>query len=319
VSRPGVELSAPRGYYEQKPFDHQSSKEKSVRLYRALLSENPSDFPVKTSVGFFAGPEGRTALVFSTGVRPRDLVAKEGRKPDLEATVLLRLRSRIGESMPVLLEQELRPEVDREFLEAASNDPTLYVAYNGRIDVPPGPYALKIILRDDRSGRMGSHEQMLEAPSFGGSSVPSSLLLTRQAQPRDALPRETKDNEDSAPFGDPLAMGDLKLTPEPIRVIRQGHVVYYAYHLYNAAAEDFEAAEKGMQLALLREQDWLEPGEVNAGGQPFPDPENGVIRFVGWIDTETLPPARYTLLAVLPNHQKRTMPDLSGQFQVLPR
>jgi hypothetical protein len=95
--------------------------------------------------------------------------------------------------------------------------------------------------------------------------------------------------------------------------------VYCAFYLYNAAEEDFEAAEEGMQLGLLRGQDWVGPGEVSAGGQPFPDPENGVIRFVGWIDTEKLPPGRYTVVAVLPNHRDRQMPELSGEFEVLPR
>jgi hypothetical protein len=243
-------------------------------------------------------------------------VAKKGQKPDLEATVLLRLRSRIRESMPVVLEQELRPEVDREFLEAAQADPTRFLAYNGRIDVPPGPYVLKVVFRDDRSGRMGSHERRLNVPGFAGSSVPSSLLLTRQAGPRGG--RRDGDS-DQGPLGDPLEMGDVKLMPEPVRAIRQGNVVYCAFHLYNAAAEDFEAAEQGMQLSLLRGEDWVGPGEVTAGGQPFPDPENGVIRFVGWIDTEKLSPGRYTLLTVLPNHQERTMPHLSGEFEVLPR
>ncbi len=321
VSRPGVDLRAPGGYYERKPFDRQSGKERSASLYRALLSETPSDFPVEASVDFFAGPENRTALLFSTGVRPGDLVAKEGSKPDLKATVLLRLRSRIRESMPVVLEQELRPRAGREFLEAAADDPTLYLAYNGRIDVPPGPYTLKVVFRDDRSGRMGSREQNVEVPSLAGSSVPSSLLLTRQAGPRDDPPREGEDGDESVdgPFGDPLTMGDLRLTLEPVQTIRQGHVVYCAFHLYNAATEDFEAAEEGMQLGLLRGEDWVGPGEVTAGGQPFPDPENGVIRFVGWVDTEKLSPGRYTLLAVLPNHQRRTLPDLSGDFEVLPR
>jgi VWFA-related protein len=320
VSRPGIKLRAPRGYYERKPFDRQSEKEKSATLYRALLSETPTDFPVAANVSYFAAPEDRTAVVFSTGVRPGNLVAKKGKRPDLETTVLLRLRSRIRESMPVVLEQELRPEVGWEFLDAAADDPTLYLAFNGRIDVPPGPYTLKIVFRDDRSGRLGSYEEALDVPSFAGSSVPSSLLLTRQAGPRDDPSGEARDEADAAsgPLGDPLAMGDVRLTPEPVRVIRQGHVVYCAFHLYNAAAEDFEAAEAGMQLGLLRGQDWVEPGEVSAGGQPFPDPENDIIRFVGWIDTEKLPPGRYTLVAVLPNHQDRQVPDLSGEFEVLP-
>jgi VWFA-related protein len=315
VSRPGVELRAPRGYYERKPFDRQSERERSAALHRALLSgETPSDFDLETSVDFFAGVEGQTRLVFSTGVRPGDLEAKEDRDPDLEATVILRLRSLIRESMPIILEQELRPEVGTDFLDAAQEDPTLFVACNGQIDVPPGPYALKVVFRDDRSGRMGSHEERLDVPSFAGSSVPSSLLLTRQAEAH--VESSRKDGEASADV-DPLAVGELRLTPQPNRVVRQGHVVYCAYSLYNATARDFEAADDGMRLGLLRGQEWVGPGEVRAGGQPFPDPENDVIRFVGWIDTEKLSPGRYTLLAVLPNDEDRQVPDLAGDFEVV--
>jgi hypothetical protein len=239
---------------------------------------------------------------------------KNDRDPDLEATVILRLRSRIRESMPVILEQELRPDVGLDFLEAARKDPTIFVAYNGQIDVPPGPYALKVVFRDDRSGRLGSHEERLDVPSFAGSSVASSLLLTRQAEPH--VESSRKDGEKSTDV-DPLAVGDLRLTPEPDRVVRQGHVVYCAYSLYNATARDFEAAAEGMRLGLLRGKEWVGPGEVRAGGQPFPDPENNVIRFVGWIDTGKLSPGRYTLLAVLPNDEERRSPDLAGQFEVV--
>ena len=72
-----------------------------------------------------------------------------------------------------------------------------------------------------------------------------------------------------------------------------------------------------MRLGLLRGREWVGPGEVRAGGQPFPDPENDVIRFVGWIDTEKLSPGRYTLLAVLPNDEERRTPDLTGEFEVV--
>jgi hypothetical protein len=271
------------------------------------------------NVAFFAGPEGRTSLMFSTGVRPGDLTAQKGSKPRLEATVMVRLRSRIRESMPVVLEQELRPGVGPEFMNAAAEDRTLYLSYNGRLDIPPGPYSLKIVVRDDRSGRMGSLERILDAPGFSGSSIPSSFLLTRQAQAREDSPWGGTNGEEPDPDSpdDPLSMGDLRLMQEPVRVIRQGHVVYCAYHLYNAAEEDFAAAAQGMQLGLLRGEEWVGPDEVTAGGQPFPDLENGVIRFVGWVDTDKLRPGRYALLAVLPNHEQRTVPNLVEEFEVL--
>jgi hypothetical protein len=319
VSRPGVDLRVPRGYYERKPWADQSSQERSAAAYRALLSESPADLPVKAGVGFFAAPEGRTAMVFSAGVRPGDLAAKEGGKPQLEATVLVRVRNELLESMPVILEQELRPDVRREFLEAAAADPTLYLTYNGRVDLPPGPYSLKVLLRDDRSGRMGTFASSVDAPDLSGSSVPSSLLLTRQAEPRAPSAPEGEASPGEGRPGDLLVVGDLSLAPEPVRVVRQGNVVYCTYQLYNATDEDLEAAaEQGMRMGLLRGRDWVGPEEVSAGGQAFPDREGRVIRYVGWVDTEKLRPARYTVLTVLPNHMSREVPDLTAEFEVLP-
>ena len=74
-----------------------------------------------------------------------------------------------------------------------------------------------------------------------------------------------------------------------------------------------------MQMGLMRGEEWVGPGEVSAGGQPFPEPDHGFIRFVGWVDTDKLAPGRYTLLAVLPNFENREVPDLAGEFEVLPR
>jgi VWFA-related protein len=319
VSRPGVELRAPRGYFERKPYADQSSNERSAAAYRALISESLADLPVKASVSFFAAPEGRTAMVFSAGVRPGDLAAKKGEKPQLEATVLVRVRNQVFESMPVILEQELRPDVRREFLETADADASLYLTYNGRVDLPPGHYSVKVLFRDDRSGRMGTFESSVEAPDLSGSSVPSSLLLTRQAHQRDKSDQKGEGTREQPPPDDLLAVGDIVLSPEPVRTGRPGHVVYCTYHLYNATDEDFAVAEQqGMQMGLLRGEDWVGPDEVSAGGRALPDRQAGIIRYVGWVDTERLPPGRYTVLTVLPNYQSRRVPDLTGEFELLP-
>ena len=79
VSRPGVELRAPRGYYERKPFDRQSEKERSVALYRTLLSEKPVRLPgggERRLLRRSRGPDRPRRS--APGVRPGTLVAKDG-------------------------------------------------------------------------------------------------------------------------------------------------------------------------------------------------------------------------------------------------
>ncbi len=166
---------------------------------------------------------------------------------------------------------------------------------------------------------MGTFESSFEAPSLTGSSTPSSLLLTRQATPRDPPSKEDPEPAAETRPGDLLAAGDLRLSPEPVRTVRPGNVVYCTYHLYNATAEDLAVAEEqGMRMGLLRGEEWVGPDEVSAGGQALPDREAGMIRYVGWVDTEKLAPGRYTVLTVLPNCQSRQVPDLTEEFELLP-
>jgi hypothetical protein len=178
---------------------------------------------------------------------------------------------------------------------------------------------VKFLLRDDRSGRMGTFQSSIEAPDLTGPSTPSSLLLTRQGTPRGRPPERDEESPEEAPPDDLLAAGDVRLSPEPVSIARQGDVVYCAYHLYNATPEDFAVAEEqGMQMGLLRGEEWVGPAEVTAGGRALPDRPSGLIRYLGWVDTAKLAPGRYTVLTVLPNFRKRQVPDLTEEFELLP-
>ena len=113
--------------------------------------------------------------------------------------------------------------------------------------------------------------------------------------------------------------GELRLAPEPGRVFRQGDVLHWTYHLYSPTPQDLAAAEKGIQMGLVRDGEWLPPDAVEAGGQAYPDPAGHVIRYAAWIDTRELLPGTYTVLAVLPNFRERTVPDLRDEFELLAR
>jgi len=316
VKRPGVRVRSPRGYFETRPFGDQSKTEKSAGLYRALASGAATDLALQASLGFFAAPDGRTAVILSTGVRPTGL-AKRGKANELEATILVRIRNLVFDKMPVFFEQSLSSRLG-ERAEALADDPAPpHVAYNARADLAPGRYSLRVLFRDDNSGRMGTLDRTFEVPDLTLASVPSSLLLTRLARPAAAADADAR--AESQGGDELLAAGELILAPEPGRVFRQGDVVHWTYHLYNPTPQDLAAAQQGIQMGLLRDGEWLPPEAVEAGGQPHPDAAARVIRYAAWIDTRKLPPGRYTVLAILPNYRERKVPDLRDGFELLPR
>jgi len=306
VRRPGVRVQATRGYYEAKKFDDQSKEQKELGLYRTLQGGSPGDLTVHSDLNFFAAPGGKTATILSTAAWPSDPEAKTGR---LEATALLRIGNLVlFDSMPIYHEQSLK---------SADGGGLPRVAYNARIDLAPGRYSLRLVVRDDRSGVMGSLERSFRVPDLGGQSVPSTLLLTRQVQ-ASAEPA-TASSEAGARYNAVLDVGDLRPTPELSGEFHQGDIIHGVYHLYRPSQADLVAAERGLQLGLLRDGEWLKADEVQAGGQAFPDEANDRIGFHSWLDTSGLRPGRYTLLAVLPNYGSRQVPHLAKEFVLLPR
>ena len=99
----------------------------------------------------------------------------------------------------------------------------------------------------------------------------------------------------------------------------KGDIVHAVYHLYDPTEVDVVLAKRGIQLGLLRDGEWLQAGEVVAGGQVFPDEAMDRIGFVSWLDTSSLRPGRYTLLAILPDYGNRSVPHLAEEFELLPR
>ncbi len=318
TKRPDTKVRAPRGYFEDKPFETLSPKEKSLDLFRAL-SEPREDFPIEASVSFFAGPEGRTTLVFSTGVQPSSLADPKGGMSEIEASVLVSIKDRIFDSMPMILEQQLQAKVKPEFLERAATDKTLYVSYSDRLPLSPGNYSFRVAFRDETSGRITTLNRALLVPSFKGESVPSSLLLTRVSRPSEGGGASGSQAIDGNAIPDPLVVPGLTLAPEPNRNFRQGDIIYWVYHLYKATADDFKVAARGMQMGLLRDDQWIPAEQVQASGEPSFDRKRGTIQFSARIYTDNLQPGRYTVLAILPNHEKRKVPDLSEDFVLLAR
>jgi hypothetical protein len=314
VKRRGVKVEATRSYYEAKAFGDQSKDQKEIALYRNLVGGSPSALQVQSGTSFFAGPDGKTATILSAAAWPSD---PERAGDELAATALLRVGNLVLlDSMPIYHEQQLRARVeDGQLYEGEDGRAVPRVAYNARIDLAPGRYSLRIVVRDDDSGAMGSLERTLEVPNLAGRSVPSSLLLTRQMG-RNADPA---DSSDGARYNAVMDVGDLRPTPQLSRQFRQGEVVHGIYHLYRPTEADLEVAAQGMQLGLLRDGEWLKAEEVVAGGQAVPDPGNDRIGFVSWVETAGLEPGRYTLLAVLPNYQTRRVPHLAQEFELLPR
>jgi hypothetical protein len=106
------------------------------------------------------------------------------------------------------------------------------VQYNTGFLLEPGAYHVKIVLRENQTGKLGSFQTDLVVPDFKAAPLKiSSVVLSSQIQP-------SKEREGA----NPLAREGKELVPNVTRVFSQGQRLYLYYEVYDPAREPRNAA-----------------------------------------------------------------------------
>ncbi len=314
VDRPGVKIQqTTRGYYETRPQSLFTKDDRGLALRRAMqMPDMPVDLPLAASVGIFADAQGWPVLVLSAGVpagrlQPED----ESRKPNLSASAILRVVDTARARLPIYFERKLDTPVEPGTWSKVKADRTVFVSMSDMISLLPGEYDWRIVFRDDRTGKMGGIGGRVMLKDFRGPSTASSLLLTRQVMPREgAAPNAAAGGDDR-----PLEAGALSYQPQPSMVFERGETVHLLYSLYNATEADLTAAQRGMQLAVMRNGEAI--SGIEAAGAPVVDAAKGRIDFAGAIRTGQLEPGTYTVIALLPNFETRSPAQVEQRFLLI--
>jgi hypothetical protein len=307
VTRPGAKVQATRGYYEPRPTTPLAGGDKGVALRRALLADIPRDLGVIGSANVFADEQRRPVLILSAGVRAGDLQPrKESDDAALATTALVRIAPQDGTRTPIYYERRVTSRAAQKAWARVRDDQTAVVSIADLVRLDPGAYTWRVVFRDERSGKIGGAEGHVQIPDLSQPASASTLLITRQAV-------LLGDGEQP----DLLGAGSLGYAPQPGRVFRQGDVVHLRFDLYNAPAEEVDAAAAGPRMALLRDGKTVE--NVAFHGVAFPAREEGTVRFVGAIDTAHLAPGSYTVIAAPPAAAEGGNRRLVQIFQLLPR
>ncbi len=313
VSKPGLKVQqVMRGYYEPRAESLFQKNDRGLALRRAMqASAPPSELPVAASLNYFASAGGTPVLVLSAGVPASQLEPAGGsHERALSATAMVRVADAAHDRLPMYFERMLQAPIPPGEWSRVKADRTAFVSMSDVLALPSGEYEWRVVFRDNETGRLGGLEGHVTLDDFRGPSAPSSLLLTRAVTRAD----------DSAPAGDgvhPLDAGALRYEPQPSLVFRQGEPVHLLFALYNATATDFESAEHGMKLALLRGGQPV--GRVDAYGGAVADRAHGLIRFAGLIRTDELEPGTYVVQALLPDFQHRRVRHVEQRFVLLAR
>jgi len=309
VNRNGVDVRAPSGYLESKPFKDMSELERSLHLQQALLFEGEkTGFPVGFSHALFRSPEGRPALVYALGTHPRNLKGKKsGKGVELAYTVAVQLTDPATGQVAAYDERVSRQVFRKEALEAAEADENVMVETASLLEVPPGKYRLRALVRDERTGAVGAMAQEVEIPDFTAPLSAGTILLTRRGVMGEAR------GPAQPPIGEFLDIGQWRLTPECGRVFHAGDPVFLLYDVYNATDELLQSPPP-LQLALERDGQQV---TFQGAGQPVALAGERKIRYIAALNTQGLAPGTYQVFAGVPA-ENGGITELQARFTLAP-
>ncbi len=231
VNRPGVKIDFRRGYYAQADFRHSNKDDRERQLQEELTTDLPStDLPVYLATGYFRMSDDRFYVPISLIVPGSEIPFSRNRDQDKATLDVLGLVTDDRKFPAGQIRDTIKLAVN-----AANEVQRKNVQYDTGMTLPSGKYHLKIVVRENEDGRMGSFETDFVVPDLKTSPVKmSSILMASQLQ--------TAPKKDG---GNPLVRNGEVVVPSVTRVFSANQHLYLYYEVYDAGKETAPVAGNG--------------------------------------------------------------------------
>ncbi len=232
LNRPDAKLDYRTGYYADRDFEHLKRTDREQQLEDELASEMPqTDLPVYGSAAFFRQDDSHYYLAVSLVVPGSQIPFVTEKDKDNAAIDIIGEALESGRFPFGRLRDTVKLAVDSAQQVRRKN-----VQYNTSFVLVPGNYRLKFIVRENRTGRMGSFETDVQIPDLRKAPLRmSSVLLANKRVP--VTSRKKSFN--------PLIGDDSELIPSVTNVFSQDQHLYLHYEVYDPA--------KGKSLAPVKQ------------------------------------------------------------------
>jgi VWFA-related protein len=221
LKRPGLQVEHRNGYYANRDFQHSGKEDRERQLQDQLLTDlSSTDLTVWMSTSYFRLSDDRFYVPVSIAVPGSEIPFVRSSSQE-RATIDIIGLMRDPQQRPV---GRLRDTV-KLAVQPAQEVKRKTVQYETGFTLPPGRYRLKVVLRENQSGAIGSYESDVMVPDLRRTPVKlSSVVLGTQTQPasdKNAL--------------SPLARNGTLLVPSLTHVVSTGQPLYFYYEVYEPA------------------------------------------------------------------------------------
>jgi VWFA-related protein len=222
VKQPGLKLEYRAGYYAPRDFAHSGRDDREQQLMEQLFSDlSVTDLPVYASSAYFRLKGNRYFVPLWIAVPGSKVPFNKSRDKD-KATLDILAMVRDAEGRPVA---RIRDTVNLA-LAVSDEVERKAVQYQTDLELPPGLFNLKAVVRENQTGSMGSFEAVIAVPDLNRSPVRiSSVVVGSRFQAS-----QKKDPRN------PLLQAGNELVASIAHVIPAGQPLYLYYEMYDAAS-----------------------------------------------------------------------------------
>ena len=228
-----------KGYFAGKTFNKFTQSDKERQLEDALMLGDPiTDLTIQMEVNYFQLNRAEYYVPLVIKIPGRELAL--ARKGGAERTVIDfigEIKDEYGATI-----QNIRDKVDMKLSGATAQQwAKVPIQYVTGYTLLPGNYSIKVLARDDETGRIGTYMNKFVVPNLNKEEkrIPiSSVVLGSQRVPMtDALFTAGKDKLEAA---NPLVENGQKLIPSVTRVFSTSKDMYVYLQAYERAATSMQ-------------------------------------------------------------------------------
>ena len=235
VKKPDLRVEHRAGYYAARDFAHTGRQDRERELQEQLASPvSATDLPVVVSSGFFRLAPDRYYVPLSVAV-PGSALRAAPERGTLDVMGLIRDE----QGRPVgRMRETLNLSGD-----ASTGVASRQVLYQSGLTLPPGRFSVKVVVRENADGTMGSFETGVFVPDLRQAPVKVSSV-TLSTQIRSAVGQRRSES--------PLVRDGVELLPSLTHVVDRDQKMYFYYEVYDPQTPAGGSARLKTSLAFFR-------------------------------------------------------------------
>jgi VWFA-related protein len=266
-----AKLDFRQSYFAPKSFSRFTAADKERQLEEAFMLGDPiTDLTIAMEVNYFQLNRAEYFVPVSLKIPGSELVL--ARNVGAERTLIDFIGEVKDESGFTI--QNLRDKVDIKLSgETARQLAIRPIEYDTGFTLLPGKYVIKVLARDNETGRIGTYQAPFVVPNLVKEDkripISSVVLSSQRVDMKEALFNATKDKTAAAQLANPLVQDGQKLIPSVTRVFSKGRDMYIYLQAYERTATATEplvafvtfyrGLTKAFETAPLAVLDGLDP------------------------------------------------------------